>query len=198
MLIDTFQKRAFLTDSWIVRFWEVADILSSVIPSSEDVTMDHRPHGFVGTVCSKRQIEDAPPSVAAKVILIASNRWSCSTCPFIGGILDMHQKVAPGGEMGIRSPSPGALSITSVHQLAGEHIFWTWLHGYVDKGGGKPLYQSFGDEGSSVSLEWFHHMITGESVILLSDNAAVIAFIKRQGGMVSWVMCNLAWDRETS
>ena len=43
-------------------------------------------------------------------------------------------------------------------------------------------------------LNAFLSRILGESVILMSDSATVVAYLKKQGNMVSGVMCSMALE----
>ena len=42
-----------------------------------------------------------------------------------------------------------------------------------------------------LALKAFLNRLSGESIILMSDNAIVVAYLKKQGGTVSKVLCDL-------
>ena len=42
-----------------------------------------------------------------------------------------------------------------------------------------------------LALTTFRDQIMGEFMVLMSDNATVVACLKKHGGIVSWVVCNL-------
>ena len=43
-----------------------------------------------------------------------------------------------------------------------------------------------------LALNTFLYQVSGESVVLMSHNATVVAYLRKQGGTVSRAMCDLA------
>ena len=49
-------------------------------------------------------------------------------------------------------------------------------------------------KAAQLGFNTFHHWIMGESIVLMSDSAALVVYLKRKGGIVSWVICTLTQE----
>ena len=55
-------------------------------------------------------------------------------------------------------------------------------------------YQCSSDETVQLPLNAFLPRILGESIIVMSNNTTVMAYVKKQRGTVSWVICSPAQE----
>ena len=148
-------------------------------------------------VLSKRQGWDAALSVATEVTLVTNHGQLCNASLLIRGVLavcqwwQQEERWASGVPLQVLSPSPLLFTGTSktgwalhLQDLNAAEI-WAEdkinLHISIVKM--KPV---------QLALNAFRDRIKVEYMAWMSDIARVVTYIKKQGGTVSWVMCDLA------
>ena len=186
MLINTNQERVYLTNFWIIRFRDVAYRFLLLSSGCKVVATNSRHIISLEQFIHRSRVKICLPSVATEVTLVAHIDPS-------GGYRrkDGHQE----------SHSRNLLHpffLLTCCRLAGGLICRTWLHlghGCCREAEGDP-YQHVRDElrrqfnwlwMSSITRSW-------ESTVLISNNATVQAYLKKQGGTVSPVMCTLTQE----
>ena len=158
-------------------------VLFHNISACEIVAEKYRPHGLFGMLLSQRQGQDVFPSVVAEFMLVSCYRRSSDTSTFLRRALAMRQIVAAGGEVGISNSSPGTSSLSSVHchvsDWLGSSVTGLDRSMDVDFLKERPSYRCARVEGSSAVIDTLHQ-ISGETLVLMSYNATVLAYLKNQ------------------
>ena len=103
--------------------------------------------------------------------------------------------MAPGGMVGSRCPFAGSSSLSSVHSCLsfklGAHLDWTASRVWSQE---ESLLHINVLEMRAVLLVMatFLPQLASKIIVLMSDNATVVAYLKDQGDTVSRVMCDMA------
>ena len=153
------------------------------------MVVDFWPHGLSGTICFQRQSQDAFLSVAAEISLDFLSKWPGNASPF-RWVPVMHQLVATGVEVKLWNLSPNTPSVfPSVH-----HHVLDWL-GSVSAGFdcsgdmdilGEKLHVSVLEmKAVQLALNVFLHRTVGGALVLMSENASVVVYLKEQWRTVS-------------
>ena len=177
MLIDTSLEKVFLSGPCLARFREVATSFL-LLPSPRVV----RPLGFAGVFTPLRSLMHASIAVVPEGLLVSHGRQSCHSDPSVTGVHGGSSLVAPEGQVGIRCPSPGSSSVRVA------------TYRCVSVGLGNPSVRSLGVWSQESSLHInvlemkavvlvlaaFLPQLSSQSVILMSDNATVVAYLRNQ------------------
>ena len=86
--------------------------------------------------------------------------------------------------MSIWSPSPGGLSVSFVHRRIEDSLGYAFV-GIWTEGDLNPHSNILEMKAVQMALIAFRDWIMVESIVLMSDNAAVMTYIKKHGGIIS-------------
>ena len=182
MLIDTSLEKVFPSKARLTCFWEVA---TSFLLRSPPVCMWQQLLGHMAS------LERFLPRVTHTCPLqwCLKDHWSpmvddCYSDPSVAEVLR--------GQVSVRCPSQGSFSIPAA------------AYGHISVGLGSPPVRSDGFRGvfSNTSMCWrlkllfwlwqpFCPSLSGQCLILMSNNASVVAYLRNQGGTMSRVLCHM-------
>ena len=149
------------------------------VTTCEDVAAVVGPHSSPGVFCSLGPGSDASSAMVDEVSMVSGFGWSFSAGSLVSWLHWFGSLVTPGGEVGVQSPSLSP----SVHQQGLTAVgMWSWEV--------KDLYIDV-LEMKAIQLAFLNRMFV-EPVILMNDEATVVAYFQKQGATVSRVMCDMA------
>ena len=100
----------------------------------------------------------------------------------------MRSLLAAGREVVVRSSSSGASSFYSIVHYTDASLTCWGAH-LLNLTAASVLSQEV-----ILALNTFLDQVSMESVILMSDKATIVTYLRKQGGTVSRVMCNLVHE----
>ena len=163
-------------------------------PRSEHVAAVVGSHGVTGAFTSSGLHSHASPVVAPQGPLVHHGGRLGRSDPFVVGVRRGGSLVALGGQVVVRCSSPGSSSVPLVVyqcfavKLGSAMLYLTasWRGGRVCSVEESVMHINMLEmKAVSLALATFLPQLSGQSVVLMSDNASVVAYLQHQGGMVS-------------
>ena len=164
------------------KFWQTSS--SPPVYDCGKVASASRPHGILGAFCFQGPSSDAPSSVAAEDPLVSSVQRS-SAGFHVPGIQRVPLQVSlPSLLLYIDTSLTGWGALLLDTTVAG---VWSWEE--------RDLHINILEMNPvQLALNTFCNWLAGELFILMSDNAILVVYLKKQGDVMSKVMCDLAQE----
>ena len=154
------------------------------------------PHGFTGEFSSSRSLKHVSIAVVPQGPLVPHGARPCRSDPSVAGVRGGSSLVAPRGQLGVQCLSPGSSSVPVATYrrvtvgLGSQPVRSDGFRGVVP-GREFAAHQCVGDKAIALALALitFLPQFSGQSVVLMSGNASVVAYFQHQGSTVAHVLC---------